>query len=446
MKTRLLALALLLIFLMGCSKTQAEPALEELPDETAELSPEEIQSAMHEIAPVPVRTGEEKDASEFVTPDGENIHFMTADGYQLVEGGAYLGGAWITYYDISTGDTEVVCAKAGCTHSDETCPAWIGEESDYAYYRGSFYALQRSDPSGAWALQLRKRGTDGVSWETLWEYPEQSEGSLAARGMLGGDWTVLTLERFLDDGTNTMEVLAVNLKDGTEKEVIAETLVGLNAPAGSGEGRTLSISLWGAAEGYCVISQSMLPAGFPTMDEYLESAGPMEDDQAVSAATDAYIAKLDTESVTEYACYALANGEKTTISSGPTAEVSGVYDSTSLYLGDFYYFKDGAIRAFNLKEKTEKEILHAGHIDRITVADGQVFYVLTVGDVCELDSYSLTDGVVTKFTNEGNDSVIVFTVYQENRDMFAGNYNGTECWITKEDYYAENFQSATPIP
>ena len=96
--------------------------------------------------------------------------------------------------------------------------------------------------------------------------------------------------------------------------------------------------------------------------------------------------------------------------------------------------------------KAEKEILNAAYIGRIAVVDGQVFYVLNVGNISELDSYSLVDGTVTKFTNEGNSSVVVFTVYQENGDMFAGNYNGTECWISKEDYYAEIFAAAIPIP
>lgn len=446
MRIQILALLLFLGLLMGCSKSSAEPAVEKLPDETAELSADEVQAAMHEIAPVPVRSGEEKDASEFVAPDGENIRLANDLSYQLVEGGAYLGGAWVTYYNFETEEKVIACAKDGCTHSDESCPAWIGGGSDYALYRGNFYALQRNDPDGEWSLRLQKRAQEGETWEILWEHPNQADGELIAQGMLGGNWAVLTLNAIQSDGTNTMEVLAVNLEDGTEKEVIPETAVGLNAPGENGSEKTLSISLWGAVDGFCVISRSILPADFPTLDAYLASAGPLTDDQAISAATDEYIAQIDAESTTEYACYDLASGQRSVISAGPTAEVSGVCDSTSLYQGDFYYFKDGAIRAFNLKTKAEKEILNAAYIGRITVVDGQVFYVLNVGNISELDSYSLVDGTVTKFTNEGNSSVVVFTVYQENGDMFAGNYNGTECWISKEDYYAENFAAAIPIP
>ena len=95
MRIQILALLLFLGLLMGCSKSSAEPAVEKLPDETAELSADEVQAAMHEIAPVPVRSGEEKDASEFVAPDGENIRLANDLSYQLVEGGAYLGGAWV---------------------------------------------------------------------------------------------------------------------------------------------------------------------------------------------------------------------------------------------------------------------------------------------------------------------------------------------------------------
>ena len=440
----LLFLLLFLGLLMGCSQSDAEQP-EKLPDETAELSEEEVEAAMHEIAPVPVRTGEEKDASEFVAPDGENIRLAGELGYQLVEGGAYLGGPWVTFYNFETEEKEIACDKEGCSHSEESCPAFLGSGSDYALYQGCFYALQREDPDGVWALRLQKREEQGESWETLWEYPQKADGSLQVQGMLGGGWAVLTLNAGKSDGSNTTEVLAVNLEDGTEKEVLPETAVGLNAQGADGQEKTLSVSLWGAADGFCVMSRSLLPADFPTLQEYLASVGPLADDMATSAATDEYIAKIDTESVTEYACYELASGQKTVISEGPTAEVSGVYDSTSLYRGDFYFFKDGAIRAFNLATKEEKEILNAGYIGRITVADGQVFYVLSVGDINELDSYSLVDGTVTKFTNEGNSSVIVFTIYQENGTMFAGNYSGTECWISKEDYYKENFEAAIPI-
>lgn len=446
MKIRFALILLVFLLMLGCKSKSAEAVENEPTPETAEIiTEEEAAAAMHAIAPEPERTGEEKDESEFVAPGGENIRFASVNSYQLVEGGAYLGGSWITYYDFETKEKEVACSKEGCNHNDDQCHAWIGGDSDYAISGEHFYALQRNDPHGAWAVRLQKRALDGGTWESIWEYPASSSTTLLSKGMLGSEWAVLTLDEYLPDGSTTTKIHAVNLNDGTETEIIPKTQIGLNAVIEEGQEWTLSASLWGLSEGYCVISKSVLPADFPTLSEYLESSGPFADDAAQSAATDEYIAQIDTEAITEYACYDLTTGEKTVISSGPSGEVSGVYDQTSIYKGDFYFFKDGAIRAYNLQDKREKEIINADYIGRITVVDGQVFYVLTAGNFCELDSYSLANGTITKFTNEGNTNTIVFTVYQENGDMFAGNYNGVECWITKADYYAENFAAAQPI-
>lgn len=120
----------------------------------------------------PTQPGNSSDpSSEVSAPMGEDVNYpllaenqpgvlaflgacpsSTADGYYCVI------GEKIKFFDVATEAMVTVCAQPGCSHSDETCQAWIGAVSCFREYNGQIYA-NRED--GGSIQFIRKDLTDG---------------------------------------------------------------------------------------------------------------------------------------------------------------------------------------------------------------------------------------------------------------------------------------------
>ena len=76
----------------------------------------------------------------FVQADvGEN--FMAdpqGDGLYCADNGV------LSYYDLESGSSAILCPQAGCSHSGESCPAYLCGARDVALYRGNVYTVNWS--------------------------------------------------------------------------------------------------------------------------------------------------------------------------------------------------------------------------------------------------------------------------------------------------------------
>lgn len=55
--------------------------------------------------------------------------------------GFYYAGQAISYAASITDKPVVLCSQSGCTHSDTSCAAYVGDASQFAEYQGQWYAM-----------------------------------------------------------------------------------------------------------------------------------------------------------------------------------------------------------------------------------------------------------------------------------------------------------------
>ena len=51
----------------------------------------------------------------------------------------------LSYYDLESGSSAILCPQAGCKHSGESCPAYLGSAQEMAIYQGTVYTITESD-------------------------------------------------------------------------------------------------------------------------------------------------------------------------------------------------------------------------------------------------------------------------------------------------------------
>ena len=61
--------------------------------------------------------------------------------------GFYYAGQAISYAASITDKPVVLCSQSGCTHSDNSCNAYIGDARQFAEYQGQWYALVKDADS-----------------------------------------------------------------------------------------------------------------------------------------------------------------------------------------------------------------------------------------------------------------------------------------------------------
>lgn len=58
--------------------------------------------------------------------------------------GFYYAGQAISYAASITDKPVVLCSQSGCTHSDSSCMAYIGDARQFAEYQGQWYAIVKN--------------------------------------------------------------------------------------------------------------------------------------------------------------------------------------------------------------------------------------------------------------------------------------------------------------
>lgn len=124
---------------------------------------------------------------QVLAPIGEPANFTMENRYGVsavfgglcpastVDGCYKVAGGRVSFYDTAAGRSAILCAQPGCSHSDETCRAWLGTASIFTEYNGQIYATRSVDKgvqvirkdltSGAITVLAEWKDTDTVSYE-----------------------------------------------------------------------------------------------------------------------------------------------------------------------------------------------------------------------------------------------------------------------------------------
>lgn len=51
----------------------------------------------------------------------------------------------LSYYDLESGSSAILCPQAGCSHSGESCPAYLDGAQEMAIYQGTVYTMTESE-------------------------------------------------------------------------------------------------------------------------------------------------------------------------------------------------------------------------------------------------------------------------------------------------------------
>lgn len=97
----------------------------------------------------------------------ENLSFVQADlGKNFMadsqgDGLYCASNGVLSYYDLESGGSAILCPQAGCSHSGESCPAYLGSSQYMAIYQGTVYTMTESEDMQTLTVARRPLGQTG---------------------------------------------------------------------------------------------------------------------------------------------------------------------------------------------------------------------------------------------------------------------------------------------
>ena len=334
---------------------------------------------------------------------GENVSTVSAttDRAPNHSGpGFYYAGQAISYAASITDKPVVLCSQSGCTHSDTSCAAYVGDASQFAEYQGQWYAMVKDADNEYTLLNM-----DPTTRErrALGHWKETGQGTTRAYlYLLSHGYAYVTIRReTYDPQTFTCQ------QQPDEKIRIA---------LATGESQVLAVagSITAASENHVFTVER-------TYDE--NQHGPIPS-----------YAALREYNLTDGTCRVVSD---TADGFRPTADPNTTY-------GDLLIWQRGdTLLVTDVSTLEEREVLTMPDISIYWVMDSRAFF-LTRDDAGIVKVYHqlLTGGDPVQLYNEGQTDGMVYSIIEEGNDYFAGSYHeksGHLC--SKQDFYAERYDT-----
>lgn len=331
-----------------------------------------------------------------------------------VSDGYFSAAQALKFYDAKTGKTVFLCSQPGCTHTDSTCGAWIGQVNNLVEYGGVVYASVKD--GGVCAVVRKDIATGELTTLASWEdqeniYYECSVGLCAYGQML----IFVRITEFVEDGVNysqidTEEQWLYNLATGEKRKLDWET--GKN-----------SVSILVMNQEYAVAQY------YRNLEEKDPESGLFTKDY-------------------ELRLYRFADDSYTVISSEkengyiPTADPAVSY-------GDIVVLQEkDTLCLYDLEKQEKRELLTAENIINYWILDNKVFYIREEEtpespaiSICYAD---IETGQPVRLENGGNREVMDFAITWEGDSFFVGTWKGGNYIIPKADFYLDNYEAARP--
>ena len=333
-----------------------------------------------------------------------------------ISDGYFSAAQALKFYDAKTGKTVFLCSQPGCTHTDSTCGAWIGQVNNLVEYGGVVYA---SVKDGEVCAVVRKDIATGelttlASWEDQENiYYECSVGLCAYGQML----IFVRITEFVEDGVNysqidTEEQWLYNLATGEKRKLDWET--GKN-----------SVSILVMNQEYAVAQY------YRNLEEKDPESGLFTKDY-------------------ELRLYRFADDSYTVISSEKENGYIPTVDPAVSY-GDIVVLQEkDTLCLYDLEKQEKRELLTAENIINYWILDNKVFYIREEespeppGYAVSIYYADIETGQPVRLENGGNREVMDFAITWEGDSFFVGTWKGGNYIIPKADFYLDNYEAARP--
>lgn len=199
----------------------------------------------------------------------------------------------------------------------------------------------------------------------------------------------------------------------------------------------------GVSEGKAVLLWTGYDEEIIPSDEYIRQA--VENGGNAKDAENDWFKYLEERRVNKILIADLKSGGTTEIASGKNEKLLLLVDPDVVYKGALYYYYDGALMSYSLRDGKTKELLRTPDVINVFAKDGRVFYITRKAGGASFCYYVLESGESHEIVNEGNNDVMVFPPHEENSTMFMGSYKEKRHLISKEDYYKEDYNKAVKI-
>lgn len=333
-----------------------------------------------------------------------------------ISDGYFSAAQALKFYDAKTGKTVFLCSQPGCTHSDSTCGAWIGQVNNLVEYGGVVYA---SVKNGETCAVVRKDIATGelttlASWEDQENISYECSVGLCAYGQM---LIFVRITEFVEDGVNYSQIDSeeqwlYNLTTGEKRKLDWEkgtdtvTILAMN-------------QTYAVAEYYRNLEEKDPESGLFTKDYELR-------------------------------LYRFADDSYTVISSEKENGYRFSGDPARNY-GDLVVFQEkDTLCLYDLKKQEKRETLTAENIINYWILDNKVFFIRedspqgTPGRTISVYYADIGTGQPVRLENGGNTEVMDFGIHWEGDSFFVGLWKGGNYIIPKADFYLDNYEAAKP--
>jgi hypothetical protein len=351
----------------------------------------------------------------------------TSDGY-------YTVSTIVHYYDREIDKSVILCAQTGCTHSDETCQAWVGEVITYVEYQGYILATIRYQESGA---QLIKKDISTGEITVLDTWSGNSDESYeASLGRVADNLAVIALTCYRSTGEEeNYQILQYrsawlyDLVSGEKKELF---------PEGQYDDK-----------GIMTISKNyMLVLVWP--EDATEGLMDTEAFYATYGENSNYSRYCQRTEKYELRVYDLATGEFRVVADTEQDHLVRYSDFLYAYGKQALYQCGDTLYLFDMDNGQSTAVLSMEGIVNYWLQDHKVFTIVldsvkeggsiyAADDTISIYWMDMDGGPLTKLGNAGNTSTMEFNTLYECDSFFVGYYKGGYYIITKADFYADEY-------
>ncbi len=428
MKKILSVLLLLFLFLMTACKEQLPEYTLEVPTDTEGKS-----------ETVETEATEPKEYRDYATYPVERPKDNIVGNLYY-----YTDSCVISYYDTELRRRVTLCSQPNCTHNDEKCTAYLGggDGTSYQVSGDMVYAIIDDTEAGGKLLFIARNLITGEN-RTLWDLtPEENTVREYVGFSICEDVAFLTFREFemewKEDGTSYLEKniknysYEINLITGERQLLLLGEVPSLDGVLLMGDSIVASL----CTKDYLVISDMEYAGELPmSMEAYLHENPDGDYGQYLSESLEQFMTNhhdsLDRKT-----------GEKKRIYGDDTE--ARHQDFSCMREKKVVFTQGNTVCLYDGYTGEVKACFEEENIGYMGYLDGRIIYNKWAQDESGSDVYlyfwyDLQTGEKKQF-QEGI-SNMVFSVQEETKDYFYGNYNGKMRFLSKQDFYNEIYDN-----
>ena len=342
----------------------------------------------------------------------------TSDGYYKIVGNR------VDYFDAATKATVTLCAQPGCSHSGETCQAWLGGASSVAEYHGVIYAVRSGIMDTGDVDFIRKDLTSGkITVLAEWK-ADDTVSYTASLGLISDNMAVVYLRSKIKRGEEDLfridyvnSTWLFDLETGEKRELFPE----------ESEGIELSVKAF--SKSYAAVTCRLEEQDFLAQEEFYAQYG--EDCS--------YGRYLVRSANYELRLYDADFSNYTVVTSTERGFVPYSEPGTT-YGKELVYVEDDTIFLLNVDTGENRRLLSKENILGFYFLDHKIFFTTQEDSVLKTDSpmafwcVDITDGELIQLKNGGRTDYMVHGITWEGQSFFLDSMN---VYISESDFYAE---------